>query len=280
MGAHLVDRLAESHELITVTHRSEVEGTIRADLGDINTVERLVQTGARTVIHAACTIAKPSVNLAMLRTVLEVCKRTGAQLIHCSTTQVNWKNLNRYAEGRLHEETILSGSGVPFVCLRPCAPYGPSPKAWIPRHTESFRRLANAIQTWPALPVIGSGHQLRQPLHAHDWCDVVSGFLGRELGNSTFDVGGPRAYSFNRIADILGRHMGRYVKTIHIPTRVAQIAAYAVPGMTSDMVSTFECDDVVDLAPLQLEINKHQWITFEEGAADLVGQWRLDRSIG
>jgi nucleoside-diphosphate-sugar epimerase len=280
LGAHLVRYLRMRRPdvpIVAVVHRTPlaaararvVHHDLRAGAG------ALVAFAPRVVVHLACQVtgADPAAaNLAMLRAVLDLCSRTGAQLIHASTTQVGWDRHNAYARGRIEEERRVAASGVPYVILRPCAPYGPRLEGHVPRHPESFHRLADWVGRWSIVPMIGRRDPLRQPVHVEDWNDVIARFVELPgLPRRCFDVGGPEPLSFRDIVAYIAGYLGREARVLPIPLPVARWGARVTDGLTPDLVSTFACDDTVDIGPISRQTNKPTFRRFEHGVADL---WR------
>ena len=284
LGAHLVRHLARDRRwpVIAVVnktplhlHRVDVQ-VVQADLTEPWTHPRRPLSA---VVHMAMKVADPAANDAMLNTVLQLCRSSGARLLHGSTTQVTWDRRNAYADGRAREEQAIADSGLPHVILRPCAPYGPALPDHQPHHVESFHRLSDWVRRWPVVPVIGTGAQLRQPIHTRDWSDVVARFIEREeMPNRAYDCGGPVAYPFIRLVELMGQVLGRRVRTVKLPVRLFSVASVFVDGLNPDLMSTFTCDDVVDLQPLRTDLGKREWVRFEDGAYDLFSPWRFWRA--
>jgi nucleoside-diphosphate-sugar epimerase len=270
VGAHTVRALGA----LGVVHQTPLAGTttIALDLRLPEAADRLVELNPRVIVHLACKVRDPGANEAMLATVLAACRRASASLVHGSTTQVHWSRLNRYARGRAQEEATIAASGVPYVILRPCAPYGPPLADHAPRHVETFQRLADAVVRWPIVPIPGSGRQLRQPIHVRDFADVVGrcAALSDAVRNRTFDVGGPRAMSMLALVDKLALAAGRKIRPMPVPIAAMKLASRFVAGLDPDLVSTLDCDDEVDPGPISDAIGKHDWVRFEIGARDLV----------
>lgn len=270
VGAHTVRALGA----MGVVHQTPLAGasTISLDLCLPEAADRLQELNPRVIVHLACKVRDPAANDAMLASVLAACRRSNAILVHCSTTQVHWSRLNGYARGRAAEEAAVERSGVPYVILRPCAPYGPRLPDHTPRHVETFQRLADAVVRWPFVPIPGSGRQLRQPVHVTDFADVVGrcAAFPDSVRNRTFDVGGPRAMSMLALVDKLALAAGRKIRPVPIPIPAMKLASRWVGGLDPDLVSTLDCDDEVDIAPISAAIGKHDWVRFEVGARDLV----------
>lgn len=277
LGAWLVDELArQGRDVRAVVNQTPLGlpvTVIQQDLAAPGAVEALAAHGPSHVVHLACKLGDPAANDTMLSTVLAVCRATGAGLVHASTTQVSWARQNAYARGRAAEEARVAGSGVPYAIVRPCAPYGPPHPQHEPRHRETFARLAEAVLRWPVVPIVGRGAQLRQPVHVRDWNDVIARLLDRPLPGLALDVGGPEAYPFRRIVDLLAIQLGRRVRVVSVPQRLVHLAA-PLAGLSRDQVSTFDCDDTVALGPVEAATGKTRWIRFADGARDLAPRWR------
>ncbi len=281
VGAHTAGALVAAlgpAQVLGLVHRHHVAGvaSLALDLTAGNAAKRLASLGPTTIVHVACRLTDPAANAAMLRAVLDACREAGAGLIHASTTQVGWRKKNRYAVSRALDEAAVVASGVPHVILRPCAPYGPR-VADLAR-PETFQRLADAVVSWPIVPIPGPGTQLRQPLHVADWGEVVARCVGlpAAVRNRSFDVGGPRVMSMAALVDKLMLVAGRRSQRVIAPIPALQLAArLGVRGLDADTLATLDCDDTVDLGPISAAVDKPTWVRFEDGARDLVAPgWR------
>jgi NADH dehydrogenase len=280
VGAHIVRALVERDDVAAVVNQSTLQlgpdqpaRVMKLDLTAPSAAGALAALGPSHIVHMACKAmdADPGpTNLAMLRTVITAAKQTGATVIHGSTTQVGWPVLNAYAQGRRAEEEELAAGGVPFVALRPCAPYGPMLERHSPRHRESFHTLADLVRRMPILPLPGGGTMLRQPVHVTDFAEVAIHFLTHPAPNQAFDVGGPVRLSLARIVDVLAFTLGRKLLTVPVPLTALRLAAL-LPGISAAQLTTFATDDVVDTAPVIAATGKTAWVDFTHGAVDVLG---------
>jgi len=286
IGAHVVRHLVRhlpDHTIIALTHRTDLglqtdapAQVVSIDLSRRASIAPLCAFDPQAVIHLACKADGATgspINRAMTQTLLEVCEQTGANLIHGSTTQVGWARQNAYARGRAEEEALISASGLPHTILRPCAPYGAMHPDHQPRHRESFHLLANWVQRFPVVPVIGTGEQLRQPVHVNDLCSVFEHFARRpspQQPNCAFDVGGPAPWSLLTIIDLISNRCGKHVRTQPIPVRLATLLAPFMDGLSRDQLSTFTCDDTVNLSPLIEASGKKDWIRLPDAIDDVL----------
>lgn len=182
------------------------------------------------------------------RRMLDAVLAWGLPLVYASSTVVHWPRKNAYAESRLEDEDRVRASGLPWLIVRPCAPYGPPHPTHRPAHAESFLRLARIARTLPAVPVIGDGSTRRQPVHVRDFSEAILGLLARGVWDRAFDSGGPDPLTLREIIMALA---GRPKPLISIPESLAAQAARFVPGFHPDVIKTFATDDVVDPRPLQ-----------------------------
>ena len=283
LGAHLVRALERAgHDVVAVVNRTPLKLTaspsrvVAMDLAAPGAGTALAGLDPACVVHLAMKLSDPAANDRMLGAVLEGARLAAATVVHASTTQVGWAQPSAYGLGRKREEEVVAAAGLPFVILRPCAPYGPRLPDHAPGHTESFHRLAEVVRRGLLVPVIGDGSALRQPVHVDDWNGVIAGFVARDrLPGRAFDVGGPRAWPVRALIDKMALAAGTAVRVVGIPVPLAAFAARFLQGLPPDVVRAFPNDDVADPADVAAELGKADWIRFEQGAHDLFGvPWR------
>ncbi len=198
------------------------------------------------VVHLACKVMgadAPAQNRALMDAVLAWKLPT----VYASSTVVHWPTSTAYGRARQEDETRLASSGVPYLVLRPCAPYGPQHPTHTPRHVESFHRLAQVARVSPVVPVVGSADVLRQPVHVADFSAAILGLLDRNVWHASFDAGGPAPIRMREIVDALA---GRSRRTVSVPTSLAARVGGAVGAFEPELLRAFAQDDVVDPAPL------------------------------
>ncbi len=244
---------------------------VHGDVADIADPE------ADVVVHLAAKVMAddaPAQNRAMLDHVLAWRR----PLVYASSTVVNWPTNVAYARSRREDEARVQASDVPWVIVRPCAPYGPKVTGHNPAHKESFHTLVEWVRKLPAVPVIGNARYRRQPVHVDDFNGAILGLIARfedhgasPVWNRAYDAGGPDALTMREVIQTLGDHAGRlWTPLLRIPTRAAWLAAHAIPSMRPELIATFAMDDAVDPAPLARASGVSPR-TFEVGSLDLFG---------
>ena len=159
-------------------------------------------------------------------------------------TSAETKDLVPYYHAKWEQEQTVEGSGLEHVIFRPSFVFAGSGGI-----LPTFRRLARVS---PVTPIIGSGRQRIQPI----WIDDVAAYFAEgvdkaEAANSTFDLGGPDAVSWNEFWERLKRTLGLRRPSVHVPTRLMRANALLterLPGnipLTRDLLTMLEHGDNV-----------------------------------
>src|SRR5262249_12299420 len=98
--------------------------------------------------------------------------RPQVYLVHVSSSVVKSMAKDDYVWSKEAQERLVLTSGLPVVVLRPTLMFG-----WFDRKHLGW--LARFMQRSPLFPVPGTGHYLRQPLFAGDFCDIVMSCIER-----------------------------------------------------------------------------------------------------
>ncbi|MSQ03758.1 MAG: NAD-dependent epimerase/dehydratase family protein [Myxococcales bacterium] len=244
VGAHFSSLASRQGFVVHGLHRRTplaLRGVVSV-LGDV--ADARPSAGTEVVVHLATKVMAPDAreqNRRMLDGVLS----WGLPVVYASSTVVHWPRQNAYSASRIEDERRVRESGLPYLIVRPCAPYGPRHPEHQPRHKESFHTLARMCRSLPAVPVMGDGHYRRQPIHVDDFNGAILRLLRAGVWGRAFDGGGPEAMSLRAIIAALG---GRHV--LPIPSRLLRVGGPFV-GLSRDAISTFDTDDVVDTRPLE-----------------------------
>ncbi len=280
LGAWFCRVAARAHEVHALYHSTPLAlngvHAHRVDLCRPLDVARVARLHADVVVHLACQIrARPRgaeapseaavrVNRQMMDAVLSF----GLPTVYASSTVVSWQTDTPYGRSRRDDEARLAASGLPWAVLRPSAPYGPALLEHHPGHRESFHSLAAWVARAPIVPVLGSGHQRRQPVHVEDFAQFVLGLLYRGLPNRAFEAGGADALSMREIVRTMGASIGRSPRVMPIPVEaVAQVARW-MPDMEPSLVRAAVEDECADPQAI-IEASGHHPRPFAEGAADV-----------
>lgn len=249
VGAHFC-RLAAArgHDVIGLWRHTKLAlPGVTSLQGDVTTVA--LPPGVDVVVHLAAKVMAADAraqNRAMMSAVLG----WGRPVAYASSTVVHWPRTSDYADARVEDEARLEGSGLPWLTLRPCAPYGPVLADHTPAHVESFHRLAALVKRLPVIPVVGSGRYRRQPVHVDDFNGALLALLDRGVWGTALDAGAPEPLTMRALLHTLARAAGHRIVVVPVPATLAAAGARMVPGLDPALIRDFATDDVVDPAPL------------------------------
>ena len=274
MGAHICHFLAPHCRIIggyyqTKIHFPQVQ-SLRLDLTNRKDIDNVKNHNIDYIVHVAGKI-KPSAhglsayqtNRLMMKHLLSLEK----PMIYASSTAVHWEVDIPYVKARQEDEQELKSSGLPFVILRPCAPYGPSLKQHQPKHKESFQTLVDIVKKSPVIPILGDGQYLRQPVHVYDFAVLILHAIQNGLDQTAFDVAGSQAYTFTQIIRILQGSLHRKQPLIYIPKRIALAGSRLFPNLETSLVSVMDTSEAFDVSLVQ---NRIPLRSFGYGHLDLL----------
>jgi nucleoside-diphosphate-sugar epimerase len=239
VGAHFSSLASREGFVVHGLHRNtplQLRGVVPVR-GEVSTVRP--SPGTEVVIHLATKVMANDAR-EQNRRMLDAVLSWGLPVVYASSTVVHWPRQNVYAQSRVEDEARVRQSGLPFLIVRPCAPYGPRHREHQPAHKESFHTLARMCRKLPAVPVMGNGDYRRQPVHVDDFNGAILRLIQAAAWGGEYDAGGPEPLSLREIIRQLG---GKRV--LPIPRPVLRVAG-PIAGLHSDVLSTFDTDDVVD----------------------------------
>jgi NADH dehydrogenase len=131
--------------------------------------------------------------------------------------------------------------------MRPSVVFGPE--------DDFFNRFAALARVSPVLPLFGGGTNLFQPVYVCDVAEAIWQALSRRGARGrTFELGGPKVYSFHEIMALILAEIGRRRLLVPLPMAVADViglggdvlAALGVtPPLTRDQARLLRTDNVV-----------------------------------
>ncbi|MGH6992273.1 MAG: complex I NDUFA9 subunit family protein [Caulobacteraceae bacterium] len=168
-------------------------------------------------------------------------------LVHLSAIGADASSPSRYARTKAEGESAVRAAFAAASILRPSVVFGPE--------DDFFNRFAGLAAIAPALPLIGGGATRFQPVFVGDVAEAAARLLAnpRDEGR-TFELGGPRIYSFRDLMVLVLAETGRRRILIPIPVPVAKalgsagdlLAAFGLtPPITTDQVKLLGRDNVV-----------------------------------
>ena len=173
-----------------------------------------------------------------------------SQLVHVSAIGADAQGASLYARTKGEAEAIVSRHVPGARVVRPSIVFWPE--------DQFFNRFAAMADFAPALPLIGGGRTLFQPVYVGDVAAAVAACLERgETAGRTFELGGPEILSFKELVAMTLREIGKPRMLAPIPFPIAGLIAMAgdvqgllyplagAPIITSDQVALLRRDNVV-----------------------------------
>lgn len=169
------------------------------------------------------------------------CKR----LVHISSLGVDKIHGSQYAITKLKGEKAIKESGIGYTIIRPSVMFGPEDN-----FINMFARFAELL---PMLPLIGGGQNKLQPVYVDDVAQAVVKVLTshyKSSENTVLEVGGPKAYTFEQVLDLLMACKKIHRIKLKIPYFYAKMNAFFLemmpkPLLTRDQIELLKYDNVV-----------------------------------
>ncbi|TSD02222.1 MAG: NAD-dependent epimerase/dehydratase [Parcubacteria group bacterium Athens0714_24] len=184
MGSHLVKALKKmNHEVISFR-------------GDISKKVNLkISPKIDVVIHLASVINKRNkniyneVNIRGTKNIIEFCKENNAgRFIFLSSIKVLSSLNDPYAVSKREAEKIVTGSGLPYIILRPSMIYGPGDK-------KNLGFLLKIAKFTPLMPLLNFR---LQPIFVDDIIKIIVACFNLHPGQ-VFNIVGPETISFENL---------------------------------------------------------------------------------
>ncbi|HMG50420.1 MAG TPA: complex I NDUFA9 subunit family protein [Inquilinus sp.] len=148
-----------------------------------------------------------------------------------------------YARTKAAGEAAVRSAFPAATILRPSVIFGPE--------DGFFNLFAGLARMAPVLPLFGGGTTRFQPVYVQDVADAVVACLeGEGTAGQTYELGGPRVYSFRELMALTLKQTGRRKRLVSLSWGVASLQAKLFsllpkPLLTPDQVLQLKIDNVV-----------------------------------
>lgn len=200
--------------------------------------------------------------------VAEACRDAGiTRFVQMSAIGAAEDSIAGYADTKGEAERLVREIMPETVVLRPSIVFGPE--------DEFFNRFAGLAShpvttVLPFLPAIGGGKTNLQPVYAGDVAEAIANAVTREdAAGKTYELGGPRSYTFNELYDFIGKTIDRKRYKLPLPFFVAKSlgllfgglwsipflpmwTVFGPPPITGNQVEMLKSDNVVSEGALTL----------------------------
>jgi uncharacterized protein YbjT (DUF2867 family) len=260
LGRRIVKRLAaEGATVRVVVRHPELAGAlgvavlervtvVRADVGEPSSVAVAV-AGADAVINAVSAyiekagVTFESVHVIGAETLARESAAAGvARFVLVSGIGANHESQSSYIRARGRGELAVRQAFPSATIVRSSAMFGPG--------DALFGTLADVARVLPVLPLIGGGRTRLQPVYVEDVAEAIARTLADpSTAGRTYEVAGPRIYTWHELIRIALRLMGRRRVLVSVPFAVAGMTARLFellpnPPLTTGQVDLLKADNV------------------------------------
>lgn len=261
LGRHVVRALARRGYSVRVAVRNPNLAGHLQPLGDVGqiqavqanlrvrwSVDRAVQ-GADHVVNLVGILSESgrqtfnAVQDFGARAVAEAARAEGARLTHVSALGISEQSSAAYAQTKMRAERAVLETVGDATIFRPSIMFGPDDRF--------FNRFAAMSRFSPALPLIGGGMTLLQPVYVADVADAIARSVdGKVEGGKIYELGGPEAKSFRDWLEIMLAVIQRERMLVPVPWPVAGLMGSVLgllpkPQLTRGQVEMLKTDNVV-----------------------------------
>ncbi|MEE2692970.1 MAG: complex I NDUFA9 subunit family protein [Pseudomonadota bacterium] len=225
---------------VNVRYRPSIAEALKGADAVINLVGILSQNGPQNF---------EAVQAAGAGAVAELAAKAGVKtFVQISALGADPESASLYARSKGEGEKAVRAALPSATILRPSIVFGPE--------DEFFNKFAAMASLSPALPLIGGGKTRFQPVYVDDVADAICEALARpEAAGRTYELGGPRVYTFRELMELMLRETGRKRILLPIPFAVAPLMGLAgetigfLPffdaPITRDQIRLLKTDNVV-----------------------------------
>ena len=257
LGQRVVQRLLERDfsVRVAVRHRERIAAlfpalhldAIQADVNDDRSVAAAV-AGVAGVVNAVSLYAESrlqtfhSVHVEAATRVARLAREAGVgRLIHVSGIGADAGSASPYIRSRGKGEKAVREAFPATTLIRPSIMFGRGDAFLIPI-TRKLRRL-------PVFPLFGRGQTQLQPAYVEDVADAIGRVMQNAQSLMCYELGGPRAYTYRSLLEVIARHLGRKPLLVPIPFglwHALASVAEMLPGrpITQNQVELMQIDNV------------------------------------
>ena len=269
IGRYIVKRLAERGDVLAVGARHAASAKflkLKGDVGQVGLIniaiddEQLLPAflaGNDTVINCVGILREGGsqtfdrLHHTAPARLARLAREAGAErFIHISAIGADPRATSAYARSKAAGEQAVRDAFPTATILRPSIVFGPE--------DQFFNRFGALAMISPVIPLVGGGLTRFQPVYVGDVASAaVRSIDDPASAGRTYELGGPKVYTFRQLVELLLEEIRRKRLLIDIPFGVASLQARLMailpnPPLTADQVEMLKRDNVVSSGALNL----------------------------
>lgn len=262
VGRAVIEKLARAGARILVLTRNTERAKILKPLGDVGQItavagnalndadlHRILEPADLVVNLVGVLASKGKQSFANLHAELPgriaqtASDHNVQKIVHISALGADLNAASASARSKAEGERNLLRVMPNATILRPSVIFGPG--------DGFFCRFGQMAMIAPALPLVGGGHNLMQPVYIGDVAEAVMKSLNDEATDGQiYELGGPSQYSFKRLMEMTREAVDRRVALVSIPAFAMKLPAtlFSVlpnPPITNDQLKQLGEDNIV-----------------------------------
>ncbi len=164
------------------------------------------------------------------RVLVDAARSAGVKrIIYISITNPSPTSPLPYFRGKAAIEKMTADSGLSYAILRPTILFG--------AEDILINNIAFLLRHFPVFAIPGDGGYRLQPIYVDDLAGLaVTGVHQKD--NSVWDAVGPDSFSFLQLVRLIGDKIGARRPLIHVPPRLALLAAQILGRFLDDVLMT------------------------------------------
>lgn len=210
------------------------------NLGDVATLTHAMY-GCDALINLA------SIGFGHAQGIIRASEKSGIRrAVFISTTAILTQLNASSKQIRTQAEAHIKLSNFEWTILRPTMIYGAP-------DDRNIIHLVKFLDRFPAIPVMGNGDCLQQPVHVEDVAKVlVDALFSDRAQGRIFNISGKHPNTFNEVIDIAASALGKKIYKMHVPYRIALFGARVYetlcpnPKIKAEQVMRINEDKVFD----------------------------------
>lgn len=223
---------------------------IPGDLNDVPSLVPIIKDSYAVIDLVGVLFERGKQNFAALHAVASeklaaAAKESGVKrFVFVSALGVDSDCASSYSRSKLMGERAVLAAFPEATIIRPSIMFG--------AEDNFFNKFAKMAMFAPALPLIGGGKTLFQPVYVGDVSRAIATCIDKpETCGEIYELGGRKIWSFKEILQYILQVSGRRRLLIPLPFWLASILGsilewLPIPQLTRDQVRLLKCDNVVN----------------------------------